>query len=384
MIECEETYRMITPAPRDFTGNDERFTRRAIELALKGVGYVSPSPLVGCVIVSSDGEVAGEGYYKYDEIKHAEKIALEQAGKRAVGGTAYVSLEPHSYVGRTPPCTEALIRAGIKRVVAPIEDPNPKIAGKGFGDLRSAGIEVVTGILAEEAELANEPYILSIRKRRPFVHLKLACSLDGKIATRTGDSRWITGPEARGRGHELRHGVDAILVGAGTVREDDPLLTDRSNLGRRKPLVRVVLDGRLSISTHSNLVRTAEESPLVVFGDAQENREAANMLRNLGVEVIDDKLRSRDLNMVLVKLKELTIQSVLVEGGRSVAAAFLEAGLVDKVSFFIAPMIIGSQDAPSAVGGLGAGKLIEAVRLKRVTTQRLGSDIEITGYPEGL
>ena len=374
---------MITPAPRDFTGNDERFTRRAIELALKGVGYVSPSPLVGCVIVSSNGEVVGEGYYKYDQIKHAEKIALEQAGSRAVGGTAYVSLEPHSYFGRTPPCTEALIRAGIKRVVAPIEDPNPKIAGKGFGDLRSAGIEVVTGVLAEEAELANEPYILSIRNGRPFVHLKLACSLDGKIATRRGDSRWITGPEARARGHELRHGVDAILVGAGTVREDDPLLTDRSNLGRRRPLVRVVLDGRLSIPANSQLARTAKESPLVVFGDARENREAATMLRNLGAEIIDDELRSRDINLVLQRLKELSIQSVLVEGGSSVAAAFLEAGLVDKVSFFIAPMIIGGQDLPSAVGGSGAGKLSEALRLKRVTTQRLGSDIEITGYPEG-
>ena len=375
---------MITATHRDYPEIDERFTRRAIELALKGVGYVSPSPLVGCVIVSSDGEVVGEGHYNYDEVKHAEKIALEQAGSRAVGGTAYVSLEPHAYFGRTPPCTEALIRAGIKRVVAPIEDPNPKIAGKGFGDLRSAGIEVVTGVLAEEAELANEPYIVSIRKGRPFVQLKLACSLDGKIATRTGDSRWITGPEARARGHELRHGVDAILVGGGTVRADDPLLTDRSDLGRRKPLVRIVLDGRLSVPTSSKLVRSARESPLVVFGDAQENREAANMLGNLGVEVIDDELRSRDINQVLLRLKELSIQSVLVEGGRSVAAAFLEAGLVDKVSFFIAPMIIGGQDAPGAVGGLGAGKLTEAVRLKRVTTRRLGSDIEITGYPEGL
>jgi diaminohydroxyphosphoribosylaminopyrimidine deaminase/5-amino-6-(5-phosphoribosylamino)uracil reductase len=375
---------MITVEPRDYTEIEERFARRAVELALKGVGYVSPSPLVGCVIVSSDGEVVGEGYYKYDQVQHAESIALEQAGRRASGGTAYVSLEPHAHFGRTPPCTEALIRAGINRVVAPIEDPNPKVAGKGFADLRSAGIEVVTGVLAEEAELANEQYILSIRKGRPFVHLKLACSLDGRIATRRGDSRWITGPEARARGHELRHGADAILVGAGTVREDDPLLTDRSNLGRRRPIVRVVLDGRLSIPTNSQLVRTARESPLVVFGDARENREAANMLRNLGVEVIDDELRSRDINLVLMKLKDLSIQSLLVEGGSSVATAFLEAGLVDKVTFFIAPIIIGGQDLPSAVGGSGAGKLSEALRLKRVTTQRLGSDIEITGYPEGL
>ena len=179
--------------------------RRALELAARGLGQVSPSPLVGCVIVSESGEIVGEGFYIYENLKHAETIALEQAGAQARGATAYVTLEPHAHYGRTPPCTEALIRAGIARVVVPIEDPNPLVSGKGFAHLRAAGVEVQTGLLEREAARLNEAYIHSMRHARPFIHLKLACSLDGKIATRTGDSRWITGEESRARVQELRH-----------------------------------------------------------------------------------------------------------------------------------------------------------------------------------
>ncbi|MGI8566115.1 MAG: bifunctional diaminohydroxyphosphoribosylaminopyrimidine deaminase/5-amino-6-(5-phosphoribosylamino)uracil reductase RibD, partial [Pyrinomonadaceae bacterium] len=196
---------------------DERMMRRALELAALGSGQVSPSPLVGCVIVDKDSEVVGEGFYRYEGVKHAETLALEQAGERARGTTAYVSLEPHSHTGRTPPCTLALIEAGVRRVVAPIEDPNPLVSGRGFTHLRDAGLEVSVGLMAREATQLNEKYIHFMCHRRPFVHLKLACSLDGRIATRTGDARWITGEESRRRVHELRHEYDAILVGAGTV-----------------------------------------------------------------------------------------------------------------------------------------------------------------------
>src|SRR5258706_15612032 len=220
---------------------------RALELAAQGAGQVSPGPMVGTVIVDAAGVIAGEGFYLYEQVKHAETTALEQAGDRPRRATAYVSLEPHAHRGRTQPCTDALINAGIKRVVAPIEDPNPRVSGRGFAHLRQAGIEVSTGLLADEAARLNEAYLHFMSTARPFVHLKLAVSLDGKIATRTGDSRWIAGEEARARAHELRHEYDAILIGAGTASIDDPLLTDRSRLPRRRPLVRVVLDDKLGL-----------------------------------------------------------------------------------------------------------------------------------------
>ncbi len=251
------------PAPAQ-SESDARFMRRALELAARGAGQVSPGPLVGCVVADAAGETVGEGFYVYERVKHAETLALEQAGARARGATAYVSLEPHAHTGRTPPCTTALINAGVSRVVASVEDPNPLVSGKGFAHLREAGVEVVTGVLAQEGARLNEKYIRATRAGRPFVHLKLACSLDGRIATRTGDARWITGAESRARVHLLRREYDAILVGAGTALKDDPLLTDRSGLARRRPLARVVLDERLQLPPDSQLARTAHEAPVVV------------------------------------------------------------------------------------------------------------------------
>ena len=327
---------------------------RALELSLKGVGQVSPGPLVGCVVVSASGEIVGEGFYVFEEVKHAETIALEQAGKRARGGTAYVSLEPHAHHGRTPPCTDALIAAGIKRVVAPIEDLNPKVSGKGFAHLRAAGVTVQTGLLREQAAQVNEAYLHYMSTGLPFVHLKLAVSLDGKIATRTRDSHWVTGPESRARAHELRHQYDAILIGAGTAMTDDPLLTDRSGLPRRRSLVRVVLADALS--PNSQLATTASESPVILFGES-------------------------DLGAVLKELGSRSIQSVLVEGGATVAGGFVDAGLVNKVTFFIAPKIVGGTDAPSAVGGKGVELMSGALELENVTVTQRGKDIEVTGYP---
>lgn len=355
-------------------------TRRALELAARGAGRVSPSPLVGCVVVDESGEVVGEGFYLYEDVAHAETIALEHAGARARGATAYVSLEPHAHTGRTPPCTLALIKAGVRRVVAPIEDPNPLVSGQGFAELRDAGVEVSVGLMAGEAARLNETYIYFMRQRRPFVHLKLASSLDGRIATRLGDARWITGKESRRRVHRLRHEYDAILVGAGTVAADDPLLTDRSDLARRRPLVRVVLDEHLTVTPESNLARTARDFPVVLFASAGVDPQRAAALEEMGVEVMRDESGGRDLIAVLNDLSRRSLTSVLVEGGATVAALFLEAGLVNKVSCFIAPLIIGGVDARPAVAGHGAETIADALRLHDVEVVRHALDVEITGY----
>jgi diaminohydroxyphosphoribosylaminopyrimidine deaminase/5-amino-6-(5-phosphoribosylamino)uracil reductase len=362
----------------NWTDHDRRLMTRALELAAKGAGQVSPGPLVGCVVANSAGELLGEGFYVFEKIKHAETYALEQAGARARGATAYVSLEPHAHHGRTPPCTNALIDAGIARVVVPIEDPNPKVSGRGFAHLQAAAVEVSVGLLSSEAEKLNEKYLHFMRTGRPFVHLKLAASLDGKIATRTGDSRWITGAEARARVHALRHEYDAILIGAGTARADNPLLTDRSGKRRRLPLVRILLDEALELSADSQLVRTVDEAPLVIF--AGESVPQSN-LEVPGVEVVRDASGGRNLRGVLEELGRRRIQSVLIEGGASVAGEFLDAGLVNKVSFFIAPKIIGGRDAPTAVQGLGAATMAEAIELEDIQVSQHGPDVEFTGYP---
>ena len=355
--------------------------RQALELAARGVGLVSPGPLVGCVIVNERQQVVGEGFYVYDEVKHAETIALEQARENARDATAYISLEPHAHQGRTAPCTDALIKAGVKRVVAPIEDPNPKVSGRGFAHLRDAGIEVCTGLLAEEATQLNEAYIHFMQTGRPFVHLKMAVSLDGKVATATGESRWITGEAARARAHEMRHQYDAIMVGGRTVRVDDPLLTDRSGKHRRRPLVRVVIEQYLRTPPESQLAQTTDAAPVIVFVCDDADGNSLDALRKRGVEVVAQG-SALDLASVLDDLGRRSLQSVLVEGGPSLAALLLEAGLVDKVTFFVAPMIIGGQDAPTAIAGAGAEKITEAVRLQRVEVRQHGEDVEVTGYPQ--
>lgn len=361
---------------------DERLMKRALELAAKGLGEVSPGPLVGCVIASPDGEVLGEGFYLYKDLKHAETYALEQAGASAKGATAYVSLEPHAHHGRTPPCTAALIQAGVARVVAPIEDPNPQVAGRGFEHLRASGVEVSMGLMSREAEKLNEKYLHFMRTGRPFVHLKLAVSLDGKIATRTGDSRWVAGEEARRRAHELRHENDAIMVGAGTVSIDDPLLTDRSGLPRRRLLTRIVMDERVQMSPDSQLASTAQETPVWLFGNSNAEKSAVRALETKGVEVGLDESGGREILSVLKEIGRRSIQSILLEGGGGLAGAFIDARLVDKVTFFVAPLIVGGRTAPGAVGGLGVEKMADALRLRDVEIIQRGEDLEITGYPK--
>lgn len=358
---------------------DRRLMSRALELAAKGEALVSPGPLVGCVL-ARDGKIVGEGFYVYEDVKHAETLALEQAGKLAQGATAYVSLEPHAHHGRTAPCTDALITAGITRVVAPIEDPNPKVSGRGFAHLRAVGVQVDVGLMAGEAERINERYIHFMRTARPFVHLKFAMSLDGKIATRTGDSRWITGEGARARVHELRNAYDAILIGAGTATVDDPLLTDRSGKTRRRPLIRIVLDERLQLSADSQLARTAHEAPLLIVTASESNIEEAQLLEERGAEIFRDRSNGRDLSILLKELGSRSIQSLLIEGGAGVAGRFLDAGLVDKVTAFIAPMIIGGRAAPNAIGGDGAEMIADALHLRDVEVIQRDQDVEMTGY----
>lgn len=359
--------------------------QRALALAARGVGLVSPSPLVGCVIANDEGQIVGEGFYLYERLTHAERQALDEAGERAKGATAYVTLEPHSYQSRTPPCTNALIEAGIKRVVAAISDPNPQVSEQGFAQLRDAGLEVQVGLCEREATRLNEKFLHWTRTGRSFVHLKLACSLDGRIATRTGDSRWITGVESRARVQDLRHEYDAILVGAGTALADDPLLTDRSGKARRRPLARVILDEHLHLPATSQLARTAHDAPLIVFASKYAGEtDAAAKLSESGVEIVTDESGGRDLRAVLQELGGRSLQSVLVEGGAAVAGAFLDQGLVDKVSFFIAPLIIGGRQAPSAIGGSGAERIADAVNLHDVEIIHHGRDVEITGYPKAV
>jgi len=353
-------------------------SRRALDLARAGLGLVSPNPLVGCVITSAAGQIVGEGTYIYDKVVHAEVAALEKAGDRARGGTAYVSLEPHSHHGKTSPCTEALINAGIQRVVAPIEDPNPLVSGRGFETLRTAGVDVVTGILAKEASELNEKFICWHKKGRPFVHLKLAVSLDGRISLNRSVSTAISGGAAQARVQELRHEYDAILVGGNTAAVDDPSLTDRSGKPRRKPLVRVVLDNRLRLPSDSNLARTAREFATIVF-TGQRDSSVTEPLTKQGVEIIESD--GRDLSSVLHALNEREIQSVLVEGGTEIAGSFCDARLVDKITFIAAPLIIGGGQAPVAIGGRGAESISEALELQKLSVTQLDSDIEITGYP---
>lgn len=365
----------------NFAEFDLKMTRRVLELAAFGVGQVSPSPLVGCVIVAENGEIIGEGTYIYENITHAEVLALNEAGMRAKGGTAYVSLEPHSYHGRTKPCTDALINAGIKRVVCPIEDPNPLVSGKGFQVLREHGVEVVMGILADEAAKLNEKFCVWHQLKRPFVHLKLAMSLDGRISLKDSVSTTLSGKESAVRVQNLRHEHDAILVGGNTAFVDNPSLTDRSEKTRRRKLVRVILDNRLRISLDSTLVTTAKETPTLVVSNSADEDKIFELHKH-GVSVA--RIDARDLSAVLDELKNRELQSVLVEGGTEIAGAFCDARLVDKLTFIVAPLVIGGHDAPLAIGGAGAGSLKEALKLKSLEIVRFGADFEITGYPNQI
>jgi len=356
--------------------------RRALELAALARGKTSPNPLVGAVVVK-DGVIVGEGYHRKAGTPHAEVIALQEAGARAKGADLYVSLEPCCHYGRTPPCTKAIIEAGIKRVVVACEDPNPLVAGKGIEILRQAGITVDVGVLREEARRLNEVFFKYITTGRPFVTLKAAMSLDGKIATFTGDSKWITGEQARQYAHQMRAEHDAVMVGIGTVLADDPLLTVRLPGEDRRPL-RVIVDSRLRIPLESRIVLTAKGFPTVVAAVRHEgNQGKKKSLEERGVEVWElpaDRGRV-DLKALLGELGKREVTSVLLEGGATLNASALEAGVVDKFVFFIAPKIIGGSRAPGPVGGNGAKKIEDAWLVSELEFTKVGEDLMITCYP---
>ncbi len=386
-----------------FSQQDEQLMCQALEFAGRGTGLTSPGARVGAVIVDSQGNFAGSGFYTFDGIKHAEILALEQAGGRARGGTIYLNLEPHCHQGRTPPCTDALIAAGIKRVVAAISDPNLKVAGKGFDQLRAAGITVETGLLAAEARRINEAFARHILTRLPLVTLKSGMTLDGKIAGPQGGSvnaplatdRWITSEESRAHAQSLRHESDAILVGAGTIVADDPLLTDRTGLPRRRPLLRVVLDSRLRCPLESRLVKTAQNDVLIFCSFAEEKKRRALEDRGVRVEQMplgsDSQSRSNDgrpdLHKIMARLGELEITSLLIEGGALVNWAALAADVVDKVFLYYAPKILaGSASVPFA-SGEGFSRVSEAAQINDIVLHRFGGDFAVEGYlrdPYGL
>ncbi|MBX7218467.1 MAG: bifunctional diaminohydroxyphosphoribosylaminopyrimidine deaminase/5-amino-6-(5-phosphoribosylamino)uracil reductase RibD [Blastocatellia bacterium] len=376
--------------------DDQHFIKEALALAAQGLGQVSPNPMVGAVIVK-DGEIVGRGFHRFLDRRHAEVVAIEEAGARARGATMYTNLEPCSHFGRTPPCTEAIINAGIVRVVSAMRDPNPKVLGRGFEQLRGAGIEVSVGLGEKESLKLNEVFVTYFAKSRPFVHLKTAMSLDGRIATRTGDTQWITGEPARQAVQELRHRYDAILVGIVTALADNPALTYRGNLTRHKPLIRIILDSKLRLPLHSRLAQTTAEAPVWVFTAADQpeiplderKSEKREQLEKLGVRVIDVPTMPNpesgepriDLRAVLTELAADKVTSVMVEGGAEVAGSFLTAKLIDKATFFIAPVLIGGRAAISALGGDGFATLNDAPRLLNVEVKHVGRDVMITGYP---
>lgn len=353
--------------------------RLALELAHRGEGYTNPNPIVGAVVVK-DGNIVGQGYHHEFGGPHAEVFALEEAGEGAREATIYVTLEPCSHYGKTPPCADRIIAAGISRAVVACRDPNPLVNGHGIAKLRAAGIEIAEGVLEEEARCANEIFFTFIETGLPFVQLKLAQSLDGKIATRSGDSKWISGDESRREVHRLRRRFAAILVGANTVIHDDPLLTVRHVQGPDP--VRIVLDGRGRIPLDRRMFSNGGRT-IIATAVMPEEKEAS--LRECDVEVwrLPSGGGKVDLRALLSRLGKENLDSLLIEGGGESAAAFLEAGLVDKVSFFIAPLIIGGRDAVPAVGGVGVSQVAGALRLRDVELARLGGDIVITGYLKG-
>ena len=367
--------------------------RRALELARAGVGLASPNPAVGAVIVDFAGNDVGAGTHTYEGIKHAEILALEQAGPHARGATLYINLEPCAHQGRTPPCADAVITAGIRRVVCAMQDPNPQVAGQGFARLRAAGVIVETGLCEAPARKLNEAFARYIRHKVPLVTLKGALTLDGKIAPPPSGTRhptefaaggstggWITGEVARQHVHQLRHEHDAIMAGVGTIIADDPLLTDRSGRPRRRPLLRVILDSWLRLPETSRLVKTAKSDVLVLCSSPDDAK--THEIEKLGVRIerispMDDG--RPDLRDVISHLGKLEITSLLIEGGATLNWAALSAGIVDKLFLYYAPTILGEGSVPfTAVQGKGSHH--GAIQARHIELHRFGEDFAVEGY----
>ncbi|HOB16736.1 MAG TPA: bifunctional diaminohydroxyphosphoribosylaminopyrimidine deaminase/5-amino-6-(5-phosphoribosylamino)uracil reductase RibD [Defluviitoga sp.] len=358
----------------------EIYMQRALELARLGWGTTNPNPLVGAVIVKN-GEVIGEGYHKSAGEPHAEINALTQAGEKAEDSIVYVNLEPCSHFGRTSPCTDALIKAGVQEVVIAMQDPNPSVSGKGIKKLKQAGIKVAVGILEEEAKKLNEIFIKYITSDMPFTIWKCAMTLDGKVATVTGDSKWITNEASREYAHWWRYRVSAIMAGIGTVLLDNPMLTVRlPNVKVEKQPIRIIIDSFGKTPLNYNVLDT-NQAPTVIATASNIERSRVENFKSKGVEVITTKSKDRvNLSELMKELHNRQIDSVLIEGGPTLAASAIEEGLVDKAMIFIAPKFIGGKNAPSALGGKGVEKLKDAWNLKNVSIKHFQEDLLVEGY----
>ena len=358
------------------------FMNEALGLARKGRSLASPNPMVGAVLVR-DGRIVGRGFHTYAGVHHAETIALAEAGERARGATLYLNLEPCSHQGRTPPCADALIRAGVARVIAPLEDPNPLVAGDGFRKLRAAGVEVeIAAGFAAEAEKLNEPFLHFMRTGRPLVTLKTAITLDGKISAPDDNRGWITSERARAHVQELRHDHDAILTGIGTVLADDCLLTDRTGLARSRPLLRIVLDSQLRLPLDSKMVRGAEGDLLVVATSAAsaERRQALEKL-GIGALILDGPGGRSNLAALVEWLGRHRYLSLMIEAGSKVNWTAFETGVVDRIFFYYGPKILGGLEALPLAGGIGRRRRADAIRIHGVTVHPIPPDeFAVEGY----
>jgi diaminohydroxyphosphoribosylaminopyrimidine deaminase/5-amino-6-(5-phosphoribosylamino)uracil reductase len=367
-------------AETTFTERDRRLLQRTLELAERARGHTSPNPLVGAVVARGD-RVLGEGFHARAGEPHAEREALAACSEKAAGATLYVSLEPCCHEGRTPPCTEAIIAAGIERVVVASDDPTPKAAGRGLGILRDEGIrvELVNGDIGSRARLINQPFRKHARVGRPLVVFKSAMTLDGKVATRSGSSKWISGDSSRARAHRWRAEADAVAVGIHTATADDPLLTARVEGVGSQPS-RVVFDSEASLPLDSQLVRTAAEAPVLLICSRAAKRTATEALEMAGVEVIvtSGENEAARVSAALDELGARGIQSMLLEGGPHLAGAFLEAGEIDQARIFIAPLLAGGRDAKAAVEGQGVETIGDAMRALDTEVERIDDDVLIS------
>ncbi len=365
--------------------NDEYFMKMALGLAKKGEGFTSPNPMVGAVIVKN-GKVVGKGYHHAAGKAHAEVNAINDAGALAQGATLYVTLEPCNHTGRTPPCTEKILAAGIRQVVVAMHDPNPGVRGGGIDYLKRRGIGIKTGVCEERAKRLNEIYIKYVKTNRPFTIIKCAATLDGRIATRTGDSRWVTGEEARKFVHRLRHAVDAIMVGINTVEKDDPSLTTRlaDSLGGLKGLdpVRIVLDTHLKIVEKAKLLRLDSDSDTIIITGHSVSEDKKARIEQRGAKIIESPVKDGliDLDILMDRLGALGITSLLIEGGSRVIASALSSGIVEKIFFFFAPKILGGDDGVPICKGQGADLMKNCIPVKDINVRQFGNDVMIQGY----
>jgi len=354
--------------------------RRVLRLAEKGWGRTSPNPLVGAVLVKN-GNVVGQGYHAKAGEAHAEIVALQQAKEEARGAVLYLNLEPCSHYGKTPPCAPQVIQSNVKRVVIGMEDPNPLVNGKGVEILRRAGLEVDVGVLKKECQRLNEAFSKFILRKEPFVILKAAATLDGRMATRNGDSKWISGEASRHLVHRWRDRVDGVLVGIGTVLKDDPMLTARIRKGRDP--YRIVLDSRLKIPEEAKVIGTSPSKTIIVSTE-KAPKDKIEKLEQKGVQILilDSKEGKINLKSCLSKLGEIGMMSLMVEGGSQVNGSFLDEGLIDKLFLFLSPKIMGDPQALGIFGGKGVSSIQEAIALKEIKTRKMGEDILIESYFE--